>query len=282
MQGNDQDDGLNNLPSFSLSNKERSSYIPSDDKKVSGSGKTKSKISSDENHKQNRHSRKIVVFLWLIIFSLIAYALWQYKNFTIQTQSSEQKINKMVLLMEKMGSKINDTGKQTTQNTSQFNKQMQTIVQTQQVLDKKLNQITAATDVNKKDISNLRWRNKLDNDKQKKDTSQIYALNKEQGKTNKQLQDLDKSTHNLSSQLKTLNTNQLSSTAILQSQLDALKKQNDALNKTVTQNVHGKKVDKKLESFDDALKSMDSYRLQINRRLLQLENSVRGLQQNKK
>lgn len=267
MQVNDHNNDLDNLPSFSLSDDERTSRIGAKEQTPSTAFK---KPSPKPNKPSAGTPRKAIVFLILIILMLTAGGAWQLDVMHTRLEKTQSQINQMVSQMDQISGAITNSGQTTSKTTTQISNQLKSLAQTQQKLEqankeqtKKLSTLQTVAENTKKDIANLKWRNKVDSDEQNKETKQIEALNT--------------SVSSLTSQIKSINMSQLSSTATWQSQLDQLKKQTEALASTSKKD-NSAEINKKLAGYDSALKSMDSYRLQINRRLLQLENSVRNLQ----
>ena len=273
MQSNDSNNDLDNLPSLSLSDDERNSRVGTQQIKPK---KLSKKKPTNAGSSTTGTSRKVIILLIVTILLLTAGGAWQIDTLHTQLKKTQAQMTQMVSQMDQITGSIATSGKTTLQTTGQLSHQVVTIAQTQKKLSqvnneqsKQLSSLQSVTDNNKKDIANLKWRNKLDSSAQDKETKKIKTLSS----------DISDLTH----QIKVINANQLSTTTTWQTQLEQLntqlKKQQDSFANSEKQDKTGA-IDEKLTHLDSALKSMDNYRLQINRRLLQLGNSVRELQKN--
>ena len=269
MQTNDPDNDLHSLPSFSLSDDERA-FRPN-----TPTAKNHQQTQTANTHKTKR-SWKLTGLLFTLIAILGFGASWKIDIMQKQLDRATSQRQQLISQMDQITNAMTSNDQSTVKVTQSFKDKLSALEKEQTSLQK---QVRDSTDQQLKtsktvdeNIANLRWRNKLDTKAQEKTDENISALTKK--------------ITALNSQLKNLHASQLSGAAQWELQISQLKDQVNsaardpykdkitAINKQLTG--YGTSI----KAVETTLKSIDEYRLQINRRLLQLEGSIRDLQQN--
>lgn len=266
MQPTDDRSDLQNLPDFLLSEDDRISRIDRHKTNRSSVGKQSRPFKQEEKG----FPRSLVLITILLIVLLAGAGAWQLYTTQSKLNAAEAQMNQMTAQLDKLVETIAGYDHSTAKNTESLKGQIKAAHQAQKKLEQKVTEqkkliaeLQPLVNNNKKDLTNIKLHTKTETNAQ--------------NKTEKDLTDLNNRFLKLSDQLKMLSASQLSSVTQWHSRLKEAQSSINSLSELIKKNkLEG--LNKILDSYDAALKSVNDYRLQINQRLLQLENSIRELQ----
>ena len=259
MQTNNQNNS-DSLSAFSISDDDRFSYT--------NRPKSIENSSTGQKQKSKHSSRSSMLIIVLIIIALTAAGIWQMNTIQLRLDATQAQITQMVAQLDSITTKITRDDHSALKNSEALNQQINALLHNQKKFEhtlteqkKLLGGLQTETNNNKKEFAGLKWSNKTNSTK-----------------TEKQQTDLNQRITKLSEKLEVLSSSQLNSITRWQSQLEKLQRETEAFFASNNNNNKFDDLSKKLTEYGAELKSVNEYRLQINQRLLQIENSVRKLQ----
>ena len=185
----------------------------------------------------------------------------------IQLTQMVEQMDKMVLFFKEDHPASSKTIKTLDESVQQLLLQHKHLEKKEANQSKTLSMFKKVVDTNKKSIANLRWRNKLDAGERKKMVVDFAALEEQLKKTQSSIKALSINNHRDADQQK-IN--------VLKNEIEKQEKISNVLKNEIEKQEKISNVLKiRLTKDHEHLQSLDSYRVQTNQRLLQIENTLR-------
>ena len=279
MKSRSQDD-LDHLPSLSLSPDDMSER-QTDRGKKRPDKKRRSSDNADSRHSSSERTSSPWPFGTIILsIAFLALAGGGY----LQMQALEQDLNAARAQLSNTASLLSDISGTVSETGETLNRSGDKVRDELNAVNYEIRKLWDLS--NKKNRSNIEAQSKRLDGLSKSVDAAEKSLNGSVAKVNANTGGLKKAVSELSvikKELRAVNADVVAGSAINREQLDDIQKTVDALVARVTKAVSGnqqltKDVGSQLKDYSEKIKAVDAHRQQINRRLLQLENSVRSLE----
>ncbi|WP_257280449.1 MULTISPECIES: hypothetical protein [unclassified Endozoicomonas] len=254
----EEDKAINDIPDFSIAADER----PGRRKAAATDGKPTVKKGSSPSGKSGNG------LAWLTMVMIIvlgAGGVWQFKQVQQELADTRQALKATQEKLSTVTGEVTATGQNLDQSGSALRSELEVVS----------SEIRKLWDVSNK--RNRQWI-LINKDNVVKALKEAEEAGKTADKVSRQLSALQKSTREMDRLMKAISSEQVAAQGVMTDSLEKFEKQFAEMKKQVAdQKTLQAELIRKVEDQQQAVKAVDSFRVQVNRKLQQLEDTVRGL-----
>ncbi|UYM15209.1 coiled-coil domain-containing protein [Endozoicomonas euniceicola] len=206
-------------------------------------------------------------FLLVLVAALGGTGAWQFYEMQQALEDTRVQLQHARDSLSQVTGEVSATGKNLNQSDSSIRSELK-------VVNSEIRKLW--------DISNKRNRQwiLINKDNVVKATKQADSAATEADKANKAITGLSKELKDANQSLKTMNSEQVAAQSEVTINLQALRKQLEALQSQLAQQKkQNAELEQRIRNQSEAVKSMDNFRQQVNRKIHQLEETVREFTQ---